>query len=244
VSTSRIVRLATASLIGTTLEYYDFAVYSTLAALVFNRLFFPFVRPDRGLFWPCPRSPLAISPAIGGVILNLGERWSPLRARDSACRHGRYDGDDRSVKPTNREIVAPVLLVVFVSCRALPSEEMGRAILLCVEHGWLLSGVATVHGRSRTVARHLDRYGLLAWITAVLSPASSGMGLALPFLSVLLVIFGLWIRQASQGAVYQELDRSGSSHEHNQRVVKLHWRLVAVLVCVSGRMFEYHWWWF
>jgi hypothetical protein len=41
VSTSPTVRLATASLIGTTLEYYDFAVYSTLAALIFNRLFFP-----------------------------------------------------------------------------------------------------------------------------------------------------------------------------------------------------------
>jgi hypothetical protein len=34
-------RLATASIVGTMLEYYDFAIYNTLAALVFNRLFFP-----------------------------------------------------------------------------------------------------------------------------------------------------------------------------------------------------------
>lgn len=33
-------RLATASIVGTTLEYYDFAVYNTLAALVFGQLFF------------------------------------------------------------------------------------------------------------------------------------------------------------------------------------------------------------
>jgi hypothetical protein len=33
-------RLATASIVGTTLEYFDFAVYNMLAALVFNKLFF------------------------------------------------------------------------------------------------------------------------------------------------------------------------------------------------------------
>ncbi len=41
-------RLATASIVGTTLEYYDFAVYNMLAALVFNRLFFPSFDPLSG----------------------------------------------------------------------------------------------------------------------------------------------------------------------------------------------------
>lgn len=30
-----------ASWVGTTLEYYDFAVYATASALVFNQIFFP-----------------------------------------------------------------------------------------------------------------------------------------------------------------------------------------------------------
>jgi hypothetical protein len=41
-------RLAFASIAGTALEYYDYAVYNTLAALVFNQLFFPEVDPLTG----------------------------------------------------------------------------------------------------------------------------------------------------------------------------------------------------
>src|SRR5205809_7646753 len=41
-------RLAAASAVGTTLEWYDFTVYNTLAALIFNRLFFPSFDPLLG----------------------------------------------------------------------------------------------------------------------------------------------------------------------------------------------------
>ncbi|HEX2313523.1 MAG TPA: MFS transporter, partial [Thermomonospora sp.] len=36
-----IVRVVGASLIGTTIEWYDFFLYGSAAALVFNELFFP-----------------------------------------------------------------------------------------------------------------------------------------------------------------------------------------------------------
>jgi hypothetical protein len=36
-----IVKISLASLIGTTIEWYDFLLYGTATALVFNRLFFP-----------------------------------------------------------------------------------------------------------------------------------------------------------------------------------------------------------
>ena len=46
--TSSIKKVAAASLIGTTIEWYDFFLYGTAAALVFNALFFPDARPVVG----------------------------------------------------------------------------------------------------------------------------------------------------------------------------------------------------
>src|ERR1051325_11338684 len=39
---------ALASLVGTTIEWYDFFLYNTAAALVFNKLFFPSFDPFAG----------------------------------------------------------------------------------------------------------------------------------------------------------------------------------------------------
>src|SRR5437879_6679711 len=43
-----IVRVAFASLVGTMIEWYDFYLYGTASALVFNRLFFPTLSPTAG----------------------------------------------------------------------------------------------------------------------------------------------------------------------------------------------------
>ncbi len=127
-------------------------------------------------------------------------------------------------------ILAPILLVVlrFVQGAALGGEWAG-AVLLCVEHGSDAqrgrNGAWTQVGPALGT---LMATGLLAWITAVLSPAEfQAWGWRLPFLaSVLLVIFGLWIRRGvAETPVYQELDRRQlKSQAPISEVVKLHWR--------------------
>src|SRR2546423_14668173 len=47
-SRSEILKAAAASLIGTSIEGYDFLLYGTAAALVFNKLFFPTFAPLTG----------------------------------------------------------------------------------------------------------------------------------------------------------------------------------------------------
>jgi hypothetical protein len=54
-------RLAVASAVGTTLEWYDFTIYNTLAALIFNELFFPSFDPMMGTILAFRRTPSATS---------------------------------------------------------------------------------------------------------------------------------------------------------------------------------------
>ncbi len=69
-------RLAMASIAGTALEYYDFAVYNTLAALVFNKLFFPTFDPLSGTLLAFATYWVGyLSRPLGGILFgHLGDR--------------------------------------------------------------------------------------------------------------------------------------------------------------------------
>ena len=244
VSTSPIVRLATASLIGTTLEYYDFAVYSTLAALVFNRLFFPAFDPLSGTILALSTFAVGyFARPIGGVIFgHLGERFGRRFVLVTTLAVMGTTTAMIGLLPTYESagILAPILLVVlrFVQGAALGGEWAG-AVLLCVEHG-----SDTQRGRNGAWTQvgpslgTLIATGLLALIAAVLSPADfQAWGWRLPFLaSVFLVIFGLWIRRRiGETPVYEELNRSQlKSQAPISEVLKLHWR--GVLRVIGARV--------
>jgi MFS family permease len=244
VSTSPTVRLATASLIGTTLEYYDFAVYSTLAALVFNRLFFPAFDPLSGTILALSTFAVGyVARPIGGVIFgNLGERFGRRFVLVTTLLVMGTTTAMIGLLPTydSAGILAPILLVVlrFVQGSALGGEWAG-AVLLCVEHG-----SDTQRGRNGAWTQvgpslgTLIATGLLAGITAVLSPAEfQAWGWRLPFLaSILLVIFGLWVRRGiAETPVYQELHRRQlNAQTPISDVLKLHWR--GVLRVIGARL--------
>jgi MFS family permease len=244
VSTSPIVRLATASLIGTTLEYYDFAVYSTLAALVFNRLFFPAFDPLSGTILALSTFAVGyVARPIGGVIFgHLGERFGRRFVLVTTLVVMGTTTAMIGLLPTYESagILAPILLVVlrFVQGAALGGEWAG-AVLLCVEHG-----SDTQRGRNGAWTQvgpslgTLIATGLLALIAAVLSPAEfQAWGWRFPFLaSVFLVIFGLWIRRdVGETPVYEELHRSRlKSQAPISEVLKLHWR--GVLRVIGARV--------
>ena len=156
---------------------------------------------------------------IGGVIFgNLGERFGRRFVLVTTLLVMGTTTAMIGLLPTYESagILAPVLLVVlrFVQGSALGGGvgASTESVLLCVEHR-----SDTQRGRNGAWTQvgpalgTLMATGLLAWITAVLSPAEfQAWGWRLPFLaSVLLIMFGLWIRRGvGETPVYQELHRS------------------------------------
>src|SRR5262249_35457020 len=68
--------VALASLIGTTIEWYDFFLYGTAAALVLNRLFFPTFDPLSGTLASLATYSVAfVARPVGGIVIgHFGDR--------------------------------------------------------------------------------------------------------------------------------------------------------------------------
>ena len=68
--------MAVASMVGTTIEWYDFFLYGTAAALVFNRLFFPTFDPLAGTLAAFATYSVGfVARPIGGIIIgHYGDR--------------------------------------------------------------------------------------------------------------------------------------------------------------------------
>ena len=69
-------RVVMASMIGTTIEWYDFFLYNSAAALVFNRLFFPQYDPLTGTLLAFATYALGfVARPIGGIVFgHFGDR--------------------------------------------------------------------------------------------------------------------------------------------------------------------------
>src|SRR5262245_55348626 len=72
----KIATIALASLVGTTIEWYDFFLYGTAAALVFNKLFFPTFDPLAGTLAAFGTYTVGfVARPIGGVVIgHYGDR--------------------------------------------------------------------------------------------------------------------------------------------------------------------------
>src|SRR5213075_3003049 len=69
-------RVVVASFIGTTIEWYDFFLYGTAAALVFNRLYFPTFDPLAGTLAAFGTYTVGfVARPIGGIVIgHYGDR--------------------------------------------------------------------------------------------------------------------------------------------------------------------------
>src|SRR4028119_1010617 len=75
-SSRELRRVVLASLIGTTIEWYDFFLYGSAAALVFNKLFFPSYDPLTGTLLAFATYALGfVARPVGGIVFgHFGDR--------------------------------------------------------------------------------------------------------------------------------------------------------------------------
>lgn len=132
-------RAAVSGLLGTAMEYYDFLVFGTLAALVFNRIFFPELNPLAGTIASFGSFTAGyLARPLGGVILGhfgdrIGRKSMLLLTMSTMGTASFLIG----LLPTYATIGiwAPVLLILLRTIQGVAlGGEWGGAILMTAEH--------------------------------------------------------------------------------------------------------------
>ncbi|QJY47465.1 MFS transporter [Pseudonocardia broussonetiae] len=195
-------RVALAGLIGTTIEWYDFFIYGTAAALVFGPQFFPGASPVAGTLAALSTFAIGfVARPVGGAL--MGHWGDRIGRRSMLVLSLLVMGVGTlliGLLPTYATIgvAAPILLVVLRFAQGLGvGGEWGGATLLALEHA---------PPSRRTLYSSLPQVGLplgvvlasLVFLVLRLSvdeAAFAAWGWRIPFLlSALLVVFGLVLR--------------------------------------------------
>ena len=211
-------RVVMASLIGTTIEWYDFFLYGSAAALVFNKLFFPEFDPLTGTLLAFATYALGfVARPVGGIVFgHYGDRIGRKRLLMLSLILMGVATVLIGLLPTYAQIGiwAPLALIALRLVQGFAvGGEWGGAVLMAAEHGdaarrgfwasWPQAGVP---------AGNLLAAAVLAIMAAVQTEADFlDWGWRVPFvLSALLVVVGWYIRnRVSESPMFEtELDEA------------------------------------
>jgi metabolite-proton symporter len=233
-----LVEAVVASTVGTTIEWYDFFLYGTAAALIFPELFFPKLDPYAGQIASFSTFTIGfIARPVGGIIFGyLGDRVGRKSTLVATLMLMGISTLAIGFLPTYHRIglAAPVLLALLRFIQGLGvGGEWGGAVLLALEYGhrgrrgfyasWPQTGVPL---------------GLLA-STVVWALCRGAMsandflesGWRIPFyLSALLIVMGLLIRlRILETPLFAELKKKKQLAEGPVgETLRRHWREIAL----------------
>ena len=195
-------RVLFASLIGTTIEFFDFYIYATAAVLVFPKLFFPAGDPATATLQSFATFALAfIARPIGSALFgHFGDRIGRKATLVAALLTMGISTVVIGVLPTYAQIglVAPALLALCRLGQGLGlGGEWGGAVLLAIENA--PPGKRAWFGMFPQLGAPLGflaATGLFLFLTEKMGDAAFyAWGWRVPFLaSSALVLMGLWMR--------------------------------------------------
>jgi len=217
VAPSSVRRVIVASLIGTSLEWYDFFIYGIAAALVFNKLFFPSFDPLVGTLLAFTTFAVGfVARPIGGVVFgHYGDKIGRKNVLIVTLLLMGIATFAIGLLPTFGQIGvwAPILLVALRFLQGLGlGGEWGGAVLMTLESGDSdRRGLNASWPQAGAPIGLLLANGTLSLMGAVTSDATFlSWGWRVPFLlSGLLVVVGLWIRLTiEESPLFREIEAS------------------------------------
>jgi metabolite-proton symporter len=196
-----IARVVLASFIGTSIEWYDFFLYGTAAALVFNKLFFPRLDPLAGTMASFATYAVGFfARPLGGVI--FGHYGDTIGRRSVLVTTLVMMGLSTfliGLLPTYEHIgvLAPIALAALRLVQGLGvGGEWGGAVVLVVEHGHhSRRGLYASSAQAGVPAGLLLANGIFAASSALPDYQFLHWGWRVPFLAGgVLLVLGLFIR--------------------------------------------------
>ncbi|MEV7393642.1 MULTISPECIES: MFS transporter [unclassified Streptomyces] len=226
-------RLAAASLVGTAIEFYDFFVYGTAAALVLGPLFFPTFSSLAGTLAAFGTFGVGfVARPLGSVLFgHIGDRRGRRPVLVASLLLTGASTVAVGCVPTygTLGVAAPVLLLVLRFLQGLGlGGEWGGAVLLTAEHAppgrrALWSSFPQIG----PAVGFLLANGVMLVLSASLSDAQFAQwGWRVPFwMAGALALGGLWLRSSlAESPRFLEID--DHARVPLEEVVRHHWRLV------------------
>lgn len=226
-----------ASLTGSAIEWFDYFLYGTAAALVFNKIFFPMVDPVIGLILSYLSFSLTffIRP-IGGVLFaHIGDRIG--RKKTLVLTLSLMGGATVMIGllPTYEMIGlwAPALLILMRIIQGMGiGGEWGGALLLAYEYApeKRKGFFGSIPQAGVTIGMLMATF-IVSLMTLFSEADFLSWGWRIPFLlSSVLVLLGLWIRKdIDETPDFQRVKASGQVAKAPLRdTLKHHWREVLI----------------
>ena len=238
-------KVLTASLVGSSIEWFDYFLYGTMAALVFNQLFFVNEDPTVGLMLAYASFALSffIRPFGGIIFSHIGDRIGRKKTLVITLSLMGFATFAMGLLPTYQAIgvAAPILLITLRLIQGLGiGGEWGGALLLATEYAppERRGFFGSIPQMGVTIGMVM---GTLALYIMTLLPEAAFMswGWRVPFiLSAFLVIFGLWIRKGiDETPEFKAVQASGEIPKVPiVETLKYHWR--EVLIAIGAKVVE------
>ncbi|MEU8039185.1 MFS transporter [Streptosporangium sp. NPDC049078] len=240
-------KIVGASLVGTTIEWYDFFLYGSAAALVFPQLFFPESEPLTGTLLAFLTYAVGfVARPLGALVFgHFGDRLGRKKLLVISLLLMGGATFLIGCLPTHAAIgmAAPLLLTLLRLVQGFAlGGEWGGAVLIVSEHGDAARrGFWASWPQAGAPGGNLLATAVLAVLAAVQTDeAFVSWGWRIPFLlSGVLVLVGMWIRLSiSESPVFQQAVANAEPAPSLPivNVFRYHWR--DVLIAIGARFAE------